>query len=259
MTSALPASAHPHRVQVETPAEIVDRMMADTRARLADHADKTKASDTVEAYTATFTNAWVETYRGTTPRVPGPKELYVLRSSLRARYRDNPQIRHAFLEFVVRNWPVIIADQFAWMTYRQPPSLPDIAFMCGQKFITRFMDAFADKERIEHARLLPAEERDLDHLIANGKTREEALLDIGERRALSRIRGEDEERRRSNSKALKERMEARAEREKAMREEMHRRAEERRREAARPALEEGIAPMEFTPIELPPFDPSAFD
>lgn len=270
-STTLPVPSIPSRrhIQTESPAEIVERVMSQTRANLSDRADKARNLDTVEAYAATFANAWVETFAGTPPAMPSQKELYMLRSTLRARFKDNAPLRHAFVEFVVRNWQYLMSSEFGWMTFRKPPELPDIAFICGAKFIGRFLDAFSVKERTEYIKLLPAEERELERMVDAGKTREEALVAIGERRALSKVQGEDRENRRALGESLRRAEEARRQREEAAKAELARRAEERRQAASKPAVQpaneyddllEGVGnlkPIEI--IELPPFDPSAFD
>lgn len=252
------------QVAVASPAKTVERVLAESWDRTAQQAARSKELDTPGAYEYTFAQAWAEAYPGVP--IPGwtDRDKLFVRSTLKARFRDNVPLRHAFIEYVVRNWKHVIADQFRWMTQRQPPSLPAMDFVCNSKFIGGFLDAFADKERVENIRLLPAEERELAEMMDGGMRREDALVKIGERRQKSKHEAGERKVRQLNREALQEAGKARAEREAAARAEMRRRAEEakRQREQAMQPSDpfeelERLPPLE--PFQLPPFDPSVWN
>lgn len=92
-----------------------------------------------------------------------------------------------FVEWCAINWAQIMGKEFAWMTKKAPPPIPDLGFLIS--FMSQFADCWADdsfkdwlnsKERTEHEKLM-----------ARGMTAEEAAAEIGKRRAIEKMRDEN--------------------------------------------------------------------
>jgi hypothetical protein len=78
-----------------------------------------------------------------------------------------------------------------------------VKFLCRETFLRHFLDAYIDKRVIETIRMLPADEQELALLIDNGMRRHEAMREIGERFALSRIHSEKAKVRKFNAEAIR--------------------------------------------------------
>ncbi|WP_312358110.1 hypothetical protein [Agrobacterium sp.] len=196
-----PVAPPPSRISTELREEMKARA-AETERRCLDarqqRAAKAKEQDSIGAYHRTYVNAWAETY----PGVPCPtwteRDMHIVRSVLKSRLRENIQARHDFLNFIVCHWAQIIATQFGWMRHSSPPDMPKVSFFTSGKMIGRFLDAYADRRRFDQIEALPAEEQELERLVAHGKTREQALIAVGERRALSKAKAQESEVKRFN-------------------------------------------------------------
>jgi len=257
-----PAAPPARAIAIETPAEIIQRVRAEHAASRVERSEKARHGDHARDYEMTFRDAWLEAYPGQS--VPGwtQKDCYILKSVLKARFRDNVVRRHEFLAYVVKNWPMIMTSYFSWMRQSRPPEMPSLNFLVREQFINHFLDAFAASGRDQALQLLPAEERELATLEAGGMTREKALLKIGERRALSKTMSKEKEVRQINRETLLAAGDARKAREEAQRAEMRRRAEEAKQAASQPAPErfeelDNLPPLE--PFELPPLDLSKWN
>lgn len=194
----------PAKTPVDTVRAKVAEIEAQSRAHVKAKADKAKNLDAAGAYHTTFVNAWRETY----PGVPVPtwtaRDMHMVRSVLKSRLHESIEPRHEFLDFVVRNWPRIISLKFGWMKTSPPPQMPTIGFLVANAFIGHFLDAFADRRRVENTKRLPAEEREIEAMIAQGKTRDEALIAVGKRSALSETRAKETEVRRLNGQTIRD-------------------------------------------------------
>lgn len=114
----------------------------------------------------------------------------MLAAMLKKRFPQDVPARHAFVDFVVRNWSPLMAGCFGWMKRRPPPEMPSVVFLCTEKFAHDFTDAFAGRKRFETINLLPVEKRELERMVAAGMNREDAIAAIGERRGMSRAHEE---------------------------------------------------------------------
>ncbi|QXQ08245.1 hypothetical protein KX816_09915 [Sphingosinicellaceae bacterium] len=229
---------------------------SDTERRNA-AAAKAKTLDTFTAYQATWRAAWAESYDTAVPTWT-QHEGHMLRAVLKARLHGNIPARHDFLDFVTRNWRAILATKFAWMTKGAPPTLPTVQFLCAGKFVTVFLDAYAERSQFEAAAMQGGDMVELKRLLAQGLTRDAAMVKIGERRALSVQRTKDTE-----TKVLNADMIHRAE---AIRAEVmeQRKAMMRERAGVQPvAIEpparaaepfEELAGYTLEPVVLPEFD-----
>lgn len=183
------------REEMKARAAETERRCLDARQR---RAAKANEQDSIWAYHRTYVNAWAETY----PGVPCPtwteRDMHIVRSVLKSRLRENIQARHDFLNFIVRHWAQIRATQFGWMRHSSPPDLPKVSFFTSAKMIGRFLDAYADRRRFDQIEALPAEQQELERLVARGKTREQALIAVGERRALSKAKAQENDVKRFN-------------------------------------------------------------
>lgn len=194
-----PVAPPPSRMSTELREEMKARA-AETKRRCLDARQQraAKAKDSIGAYHRTYVNAWAETYLG----VPCPtwteRDMHIVRSVLKSRLRENIQARHDFLNFIVRHWAQIRATQFGWMRQSSPPDMPKVSFFTSAKMIGRFLDAYADRRRFDQIDALPAEQQELERLVAHGKTREQALIAMGERRALSKAKAQESEVKRFN-------------------------------------------------------------
>ncbi|QSY98676.1 hypothetical protein J2J97_31900 (plasmid) [Rhizobium bangladeshense] len=169
-----------------------------------------KERDKAEAYHATYAAAWAETYQGIPCPTWSQRDMQIAKSVLKSRIHDDIAARHDFLDFVVRNWAQIMATKFGWMTKDPPPVRPTMAFMTKAKLMPHFLDAFAERRHYENVKLLPPEERELARLIAGGMQRDEALVALGKRRALSVQAEQQRETKRFNGEAIRRAEEARA-------------------------------------------------
>lgn len=91
-----------------------------------------------------------------------------------------------FLEWSVLNWPAIISRQFSWMTRQSPPRVPNVEFFLN--FYKGFIECHAE-QRLE-GWLVKGEADRLQKLKASGMSHEEALAEIGRRRAARGMREE---------------------------------------------------------------------
>lgn len=251
-----PAPSHIGKMSREaqkTRAAEIERMSIEIRQQ---RAAKAKQQDSVGAYHRTYVNAWAETY----PGVPCPtwteRDTHIVRSVLKARLRDNIQARHDFLNFIVRHWAQIRATQFGWMRQSSPPEMPKVSFFTSGKMIGRFLDAYADRRRFDQIKALPVEEQELERLVAHGKSREEALIAMGERRALSKAKAQQTEVKRVNGDVIRR---AEAERARLIEERKQLLRERAQRSVADTAVEvregfEELRPLSSEMFTLPPID-----
>lgn len=92
------------------------------------------------------------------------------------------------IEWGVANWSGVLARRFAWMTKKAPPKTPVPGFML--KFIDEFAEDFASAEDTKHRWAGTTEDREFQRLRQSGLSYEDALLEIGKRRA---VHGEQDE------------------------------------------------------------------
>lgn len=254
--------------QPVSPAAPVTAREALQRVAAKAEAKRAKAShrkvDASNAYLMTWKAAWQETFPQTPVYNLAGSELHALVAVLRQRFHNDVETRHAFLDFCVRNWSVILAKKFKWMRQSPPPPTPKAGFIIAAKMMPHFLDAFAERNVLFDIRLTPGEEGYLKELLASGLTRDEAMQKVGERRALSRQRAQDQEVRRVNATVISRAEEARRklheDHKRLMAERARLRQEEAEtREYKQEHFEEldGLPPIDLP--ELPPFDPSKFN
>lgn len=122
---------------------------------------------------------------------------------MKAKAKDWPHVRQIgfadFVEWCAINWAQIMRKQFAWMTKKAPPAVPDLGFLVS--FMSQFADCWGDDKFREW--LNSAERTEMDKLLAKGFSPEEAAAEIGKRRAAEEMR--DENRKASDRVALRER------------------------------------------------------
>ncbi|MEP2735366.1 MAG: hypothetical protein ABJP34_03630 [Erythrobacter sp.] len=87
------------------------------------------------------------------------------------------------VDWSVRNWTQIVKRQFKWMRKRPAPSHPDIGFFI--RFSSDFMEVWAGGELKEWLRKPERTKHEL--LMAKGRTREEAGLEIATDRAAGQM------------------------------------------------------------------------
>lgn len=188
--------------------------------------------------------------------------MHIVKSVLTARFRQNVAARHDFLNFIVRNWPQIMAKQFKWMKKSAPPALPKIDFVCREQFITQFLDAYADRRRYDEIALLPTDEQAVARAVASGMSRDLALMDVGKRAALSVAMAKEHEVRRINAEALRETEVRRRETVQMQKDLLRQRYEASRQPAPSPLEEEGfpeLGEFHLEITELPPVDLSKWN
>lgn len=255
---SLSPAARPARSEesVKEAVERVRRMSVENRQQ---QAAKAKQADSPSSYHRTYVNAWAEAYEGVPCPTWSEKDMHMVRSVLKSRLHDTIQSRHDFLEFIVKNWAQIISAKFGWMTKEPPPSKPSIKFVTSAKLIGNFLDAFADRRHFDTIRLLPAEQQEVERLIISGKSRDEAIAAVGERRALSKIKAKDSEVKAMNGDMIRraeaERAKLVAERKQLLRE----RAAAQVESKPEPETFEEIGDLAVELIELPPMDYSKWN
>lgn len=91
-----------------------------------------------------------------------------------------------FLYWVVAEWKPLMATKFSWMNKRNPPAYPEVWMLV--RFATDFLDAYAVRIEKKLTETAPPEKAEYRRLIASGLTHDEAMLEIGRRRAASQDR-----------------------------------------------------------------------
>jgi hypothetical protein len=219
---------------------------------------KAREKSSADALQITWNAAWTETYP-MPPAMWSGQDKHMIRAVVNSRFLQDPATQHAFVDFVVRNWEVIVATRFKWM--KDPaPSTPSVRFLCAKKLTGHFIDAYLERERIEEARLDQSEEGEIKRLMIQGMNREDALKQLGERRAMSRQRAESQD-----SATLRQQIEAeRAKTTEARKQVLTERAKARAAQTEaepKPAAEpfDELPPFSLELIELPPLDLSRFN
>lgn len=217
--------------------------------------------DSSDAYHTTYTAAWAETF----PGVPCPtwtqNDKHRFRAMIKSRLYDDPQKRHDFVDFVVRNWPQIRSTKFGWMTKVSPPDKPNIQFLTRPNTMSNLLDAFAERQHYGTIRLLPAEQQEVERLIGSGMSRDEALVAVGKRQALSEARGKESEVKRFNGDAIRRAEDARAKARAEQKALMRQRAEQAA-QATETKDEEGFPELgdySLEPLDLPELDYSKWN
>ncbi|MBX5149560.1 hypothetical protein HJB78_00885 [Rhizobium lentis] len=205
----------------------------------------------------TYRQAWEQAYPDIPVITPTQRDFWMLKQTLNARLRRDVTAQHDFVHFVVRNWAQIMSVKFGWMNRERPPRNPKIGFIIAGPMIGHFLDAFAERRRFETAKLLSHYERDLDCLVGGGMHRDDALITIGKRNALSVHDDEKREVRRLNGDMIRRAEEARAKAVAAQKALMRQRAEAKKQpeETQYEGFPE-LGEYTFEPIELPPIDHS---
>lgn len=158
-----------------------------------------------KAVKRTKDTVWASAWREAFPDTPCPAVTRKVSGQLRMiveRYPNGLEV----LEHAVLQWREIRARQFGWMDKFPPPKTPDPGFIL--KHVTAFADDHAEHARRAKLDLMPTDERTYAVLRDEGKTHEEALIELGRRKGLVGSRGElaeQRERLERMAKALEQR------------------------------------------------------
>jgi len=110
---------------------------------------------------------------------------------VKAKAKDWPSIRQIsfadFVEWCAANWAQIMHKQFKWMTKSPPPDVPSVGFLIS--FLDQFADCWGDDSFKQW--LNSTERTEMDKLLSKGRTSDEAAAEIGERRAVEKMRDEN--------------------------------------------------------------------
>lgn len=251
-----------------SPEARVRELAADAMSRSAvarqEAATHNRSRDTGEAYQVTFRAAWAETHQGDAVPTWSKKEMFMVRSTLAAHFQNDVEARHNFLDFVVRNWAAIVASKFNWMRQSPPPALPKIGFVCAEKILPFFLDAYADRRRYLATQTLPAEEREIARLMASGMSRDDALIAMGRRQGKAAAKVSIDELKAAKGDYFRRAEELRKQKDLAIREARRRAAEAARQPTPAPIVNIPAGPDFIVPdvpkLEaLPPFDLSKWN
>ncbi|CAO3460741.1 hypothetical protein [Azospirillum argentinense] len=90
-----------------------------------------------------------------------------------------------FLVWCVEHWSEVVVERFGWMRTSPPPEYPKLGFIV--RFIDKFVEAYSSR-LTERWMLEQGGKADYARLRLSGKTHDEALIAIGEKRATARDR-----------------------------------------------------------------------
>lgn len=137
-----------------------------------------------------FEQIWTEALRETFPITAhvcwSPRERGQITNKSKNWYWADDITFADMIDWSVRNWTQIMKAQFSWMKTNPPPDTPLVGFF--NNFIDQFVDCWASKKL--DAWLKSDQATEIDKMMARGMTREEALVEIAEGKAVAAIREE---------------------------------------------------------------------
>lgn len=141
-----------------------------------------------QSMTAAWSAAWQATYDVPVKHLT-QRDVAML-TDLRKHVERGGVVWSDFINWVMKDWKPLMLAKFSWMRSPRPPAYPEPRVLV--RFSGDFLDAYAvriDKKLTETA---PPEKAQYRKLIASGMTHDEAMLEIGKRRALSADREQRE-------------------------------------------------------------------
>ena len=132
----------------------------------------------------TWHGAWLGTFGGT-PCPVWSRTDDAIAAKLKSRVSVTKTDFAEWLAWCVCHWRTICAQQFAWMTKAPPPRYPNLRFLT--KFSEAFLNAYALAAESEDS-MTPGDDAFIRRLIASGKTRDEAMLELGKQRGVAEQR-----------------------------------------------------------------------
>lgn len=139
-----------------------------------------------------------------------PQKTVAMLKAKAAAFNETKSLKFdQFVGWCAENWSLVCSKHLKWMTREKPPLTPDIGFLIA--FWDHFLRAWSEQD---FGAWMTAPERTRhEQLVAKGMTAEEAAAQIGEERAVIKMREENRKaEQRVKSKAQEARqMERRAE------------------------------------------------
>lgn len=134
-----------------------------------------------QSMTADWSAAWQATYDVPVKHLT-QRDVAML-TDLRKHFERGRVDWTDFLYWFVAQWKPLMATKFLWMRKRNPPAYPEAWMLV--RFSNDFLDAYAERIDRKLTETSPPEKADYRKLIASGMTHDEAMLEIGARRAIS--------------------------------------------------------------------------
>lgn len=140
----------------------------------------------------TWKAAYVEAYgdvRGAGCVAWSKVEMAMVVKQLAKPFKGTSPELHDFIDWIVTNWGVVLAEQFRWMKREAPPELPSLRFVLA--FKDKFFAAYGRRSVDRYLASLTPEERSIrEAMIRKGLTEKEADQKLAERKAASALRDE---------------------------------------------------------------------
>ncbi|MEA1015033.1 MarR family transcriptional regulator [Sphingosinicella sp. LY1275] len=156
----------------------------------------TQATDDVNAINSVAAEAaWrlalLETFPGAIHKPWSIREKAQVKAQMKTWPHNRETSFPAFGDWAVRNWSAIVAKQFRWMKESPPPAVPSLSFFLS--FLGQFAECWGEGKLDEW--LTATERTEHEKLVARGMSHEEAAAETGRRRAIERMREQNEQER----------------------------------------------------------------
>jgi hypothetical protein len=177
---------------VPNPAERVREAIAKSaaahRAVVRGKAEAGATSQNSVGIEAAWRAAMIDAFPGSIHKPWSIREKAQVKAQIKSFAAGSGLTFHSLVDWSVRNWSAIIAKQFRWMKQSEPPKVPSLSFLLS--FLGQFAECYSEGKLDEWLRA--PERTELDKLIATGLTQDEALAEIGKRRAQEGMKEENE-------------------------------------------------------------------
>lgn len=131
---------------------------------------------------AVWRDTWRETFPGAAQPLPWSKREQGQWSTIRQRLAAASVAWPDFLHWTVANWRALMPREFSWMKTR--PDFPQIGFLL--RWLPRIMDRYAEGRARAEVDMMPGEKGEYQRLRMAGRSHDEAMVALGERRAASK-------------------------------------------------------------------------
>lgn len=141
---------------------------------------------------------WKDAYATAYGDVPGAgcvtwtkAEMAMAVTQLAKPFKGTAPELHDFIGWIVRNWAIVIVDQFGWTRRERPPELPMLRFVLAFKH--KFIAAYDRRSVDRYLASLSGHEKAIrEGMLKGGLTHEQIMLQLAERRARQDLREEIE-------------------------------------------------------------------
>ncbi|SEM06088.1 hypothetical protein SAMN04515666_1077 [Bosea lupini] len=152
---------------------------------------------------------WKAAYRRTYVGIGGAgcvdwskAEMAMAATQLAKPFKGTAPELHDFIDWIVTNWSIVLAERFEWMKRKKPPELPDLRFVLA--FRHEFFAAYGRRSVDRYLESLSEHERTIrKSLLKDGLTHEHAMERLADRRVRQQLREEMEKREAKAAQALR--------------------------------------------------------